>query len=155
MTALGRRRGRTVGDQHHPPAAEPLDLGADLGKPTGAEHDAGRQLVVGERVHAACRAAQRVELVVGRLVGRRQVVGEANGPPGGRDDLLAGDAGVQGDDDELAGVGVRLHHRQVGDDPLRAAAAQAEPLAITLAVAEADRGAEVAALDERPRRSDA
>ena len=80
------------------------------------------------------------------------VVAEPKCPAGRGHNLIAGDAGMQRDDDELARVGIGLHHSEVGDDPLRPSTAQTEPLAIALAVAEADRRSEVATLDEGPRR---
>ena len=55
---VGDRLCLTVGDEEHPPAAEPLDLGTDLGAPPGAEHDPPRQRFVREPHpgHAATRA---------------------------------------------------------------------------------------------------
>jgi hypothetical protein len=39
---------------------------------------------------------------------------------------------MQSDDHQFARIRIGLHHGEVGDDPLRAAAAQAEPLAVAL-----------------------
>ena len=153
MTAAAGVGSRPIGDQHHPLSAETLDLGADLapGDRHRTRSDAGK-LVVGERVHAACsaRSVSSSSSVGSSVVDRSSAKRTAQ--PVAADDLLAGDPWMQGDDHQLAGLGIGFHHGEVGDHPLRPAAAQPEPLAIALAVAVADRRAEVAALDERPSR---
>ena len=117
------------------------------------EDGAARQRVVGERLHAARSAASAAELVRRRWIGDLELVGEPERPAGGGDRLLGCHAGMERGLHELAGLGIGPEDAEVGDDDLRAPAAQAEALAVALAVAEADRRAEVAALDERARPS--
>jgi peptidoglycan/LPS O-acetylase OafA/YrhL len=72
---------------------------------------------------AALHAAQGGQFEVAGRGGGGQILGEAEVPAGGGAGLVGGDAGVQGDHDELAGVRVGSEDTQVGDDALGTAAA--------------------------------
>ncbi len=141
--------GLRVDDEKDARGAQACELVADPADCADREHGATRERVVGERLHAARSAASAASsfAVGGSVTSSR--LRQSERPAGRGDRLLGGDAGMERGLHELTGVGVGPQDAEVGDDDLRPASAQPEPLAVALAVAEADRGAEVAALDER------
>ncbi len=143
--------GLRIDDEEHTCRPESCKLVADPAQSTDGEDGATRQRVVGERPHAARSAASAASSFdVGGSV-TSSSSGEPERPACCGDRLLGCHAGMERGLHELAGLGVGAEDAEVGDDDLGAAAAQAQALAVALAVAEPDRRAEVAPLDEGAR----
>ena len=104
------------------------------------------------RLTSCLQLPQRPQLVVGRLRADREVVGDRSSQPGGLARLLGGrrpGARAVSTSSRVSGSGSRMPRSVI--TLRRAAAAQAEALAVARAAAVADRGDEVDPLDERAR----
>ena len=119
---LQRDRAEIVGADRRQRAAEAADRRADIvaDEGFGASHAAS---LLGRACAVSVRAWRSRSVVSSSSVGARRLLeplGEAHRPAAGLLHLLAGHAGMQRDDGELLGLGVRLPDREVGDQQRRA-----------------------------------